>query len=443
MSKFKRASISLLITLPAVLLLLVSPDWRHQLHAQGYYGYGYGVDLILDLVDFSEPVIAGSSFEINTQTTNNSTNLAEGVALVISLEPEFSAASISGCNNDPNGFPVCELGNLGAGEVRPVDLRLNVDPGASGDPQVGIFADAINTEDFPGDESIQFSPPLQQLTNTAVNIENGGDFVAADGVIGLEYLLTVSNLGFSDGSNAQVQFQPPLQFNGVFSWVCFAESDASCSPVGNNELFDSVDLDAGSSVIYVINGSIDVNEDGTLLSAASVSPADGINDPDLSNNTATDEDVIGLFADGYEDGGQPVVRETATRTATAGETSVNTVSAMLLRSVGKQPQIFTYLRDTNGRALAFWQIRRGDAGLQVRALLTGNREQRIAADTGWLTVDNNQVTITQRWGSLDSGGTGLVYRINNGPQASLALSDADNREASSVIAVSGSLSGSN
>lgn len=437
MSLFKRSSISALITLPAIVLLLISPDWRHKLHAEGYYGYGYGVDLILDLVQISSPVIAGGSFSVSTETSNNSINTAEGAALVLSLDPEFSFFSSQGCNNDPIGFPVCELGRLTGGESQRVNIRLDINSAAVGSPQVGIFASAINTEDAPGDESLQFSPPLQQLTDISVMIENGTDFVMADGAIDIEYLLSISNIGFSDGTQSEVQFDPPTQFNNEFSWVCFSEVGSSCTPAGSNLLNDNVDLNAGSSVIYVINGSVDLNTDGVLVSSASASPAASINDPNTSNNNFTDEDVIGLFANGFENGDQPLTRlDSNNRQSNITGNIITLISStQLLGQLTSTPQIFSYLRDNSGRALVFWQVRYQQEQLQIRGLLTSSQQQVVSATTDWISVTGESIQLAQSWGVLNGGGIGLTYQVNADSPQELALTESDNRELQSIIAI--------
>jgi len=54
-----------------------------------------------------------------------------------------------------------------------------------------------------------------------------------------------------------------------------------------------VNLPGGSHVAYTVTGTVSAGATGTLSNTASVTVPSGVTDPDLSNNLATDVDVIG------------------------------------------------------------------------------------------------------------------------------------------------------
>jgi len=127
---------------------------------------------------------------------------------------------------------------------------------------------------------------------------NNAQFV--NGIDPVTYFITASNFGSVDVNAATVQdILPPTLLNA--SWVCDADIGASCTPSGTGNIIDNnVSLPANTSVIYTLTADPNVTEADVISNTATViSPAFPA-DPDLSNNTAVDTDVIALFADGFE-----------------------------------------------------------------------------------------------------------------------------------------------
>ncbi|WP_395375280.1 beta-propeller fold lactonase family protein [Marinicella sp. W31] len=109
------------------------------------------------------------------------------------------------------------------------------------------------------------------------------------------YLIVVSNAGPSDVEKARIVDNFPPEFEQI-SYQCFPEGGAGCNTnvqLGNVD--ELADIPAGSRVEIRATGVIRSDASGVVINTATVSPpTDGtpVNDPDLSNNTATDDDTV-------------------------------------------------------------------------------------------------------------------------------------------------------
>eukprot|EP01102_Stenamoeba_stenopodia_P014448 TRINITY_DN479_c0_g4_i1.p1 TRINITY_DN479_c0_g4~~TRINITY_DN479_c0_g4_i1.p1 ORF type:complete len:2037 (-),score=289.79 TRINITY_DN479_c0_g4_i1:270-6380(-) len=115
----------------------------------------------------------------------------------------------------------------------------------------------------------------------------------------LTYSVTVTNTGPSDVLYNSVSvldaFPAIYQSPG---WTCTASTNSSCGmPSGfANPLSDLPTIRAGGSVLYIITGKIASSQTGNITNSAKVVVYDGnsilLEDPDTSNNVATDYDLL-------------------------------------------------------------------------------------------------------------------------------------------------------
>lgn len=111
------------------------------------------------------------------------------------------------------------------------------------------------------------------------------------------YLVEVTNNGPDDVVGAIVTDSETANlFN--FDWVCLASPRAQCSnDSGTGSINQSVDLTSGSSILFGIVADISVTASGTLSNTASVSVPANTGDPNPSDNSATDSDILLLDTD--------------------------------------------------------------------------------------------------------------------------------------------------
>ncbi|NKI36206.1 hypothetical protein HFP89_13635 [Wenzhouxiangella sp. XN79A] len=76
---------------------------------------------------------------------------------------------------------------------------------------------------------------------------------------------------------------------------------AVCANAGGSGGIDEpVDLPAGAGLLYELTATVTATEGQIVTNTATVTLAAGQTDIDPGNNSATDADPVGLFADGFE-----------------------------------------------------------------------------------------------------------------------------------------------
>lgn len=112
-------------------------------------------DLSLDLTGGPGQVQPGDTFDYVLTVTNDGPSQAAATTLDIDLADALTLEASNGCNEDPDGVPVCSLGVLPAGESREVVLSVVVTGGAGGQTMVSVGSgaedpDGANNEQVSG-----------------------------------------------------------------------------------------------------------------------------------------------------------------------------------------------------------------------------------------------------------------------------------------------------
>ena len=117
------------------------------------------------------------------------------------------------------------------------------------------------------------------------------------------YTITVTNPGPSSGIGAAVVDSFPVEFTSV-NWTCAASGGATCTASGSGDINDTVDVPPGGTLVYSAVATVDAGAVGSVSNTATVEPAMGVTDTDLTNNESTDTDALELpvFCDGFESG---------------------------------------------------------------------------------------------------------------------------------------------
>ncbi len=113
----------------------------------------------------------------------------------------------------------------------------------------------------------------------------------------LNYTVVFGNNGPINVTNAAILDNFPAAYTGV-TWVCNPNAGAACpSASGSGNINASVSLPANSSLTYQTSGILARNASGQLVNTASILPPAAVIDPIMSNNTATDTDLLTPMAD--------------------------------------------------------------------------------------------------------------------------------------------------
>lgn len=155
-----------------------------------------------------------------------------------------------------------------------------------------------NGGDDTSDEQV-FTIMVAAGLDLSVAIDDDRDFAQGGGTV--EYTIVVHNAGPNAAVGARVRSLLP--FNLVEPvWACTPDAGASCTAEGVGGIDDSVTIPMGASLIYVLGATVLADPEAPIESSASVLAPDGVPDADGTNNSATDVDTVGIFADGFGGG---------------------------------------------------------------------------------------------------------------------------------------------
>ena len=148
----------------------------------------------------------------------------------------------------------------------------------------------------PGRTYVVFGRPLPDL---AVTKNNGFAFV--DSGFSTTWQIEVSNLGASAVNGATLSDTIPAEA-GNASWTCSGSGGATCpNDSGSGDINELINLPPGSSLTYQLTATVTATEGNSISNTATVTLPAGLGDNNPANNSATDTDPVGLFADGFED----------------------------------------------------------------------------------------------------------------------------------------------
>jgi uncharacterized repeat protein (TIGR01451 family) len=158
-----------------------------------------------------------------------------------------------------------------------------------------------------------FTVTVGHGTDLSVAIEDDTAFVAGGDPIA--YRVTVRNNGPENASGARVRVT--LSANLIdAAWTCDAGAGASCTAGGNGEIDDLAGIPPGAAVIYTLTASTVALPEFPAGLDATVTAPSGLTDLNPLNDSASDVDTVGIFADGFD---TPETRREA-QAATAART---------------------------------------------------------------------------------------------------------------------------
>lgn len=220
----------------------------------------------------------------------------------------------------------------------------------------------------------------------SIAITDGTDFLS--GGLLADYTITVQNIGTTDAQNATVQDILPANLLGA-SWSCSASGAAICAASGVGNIADTVNVPKNTSVTYHLSATVQALPEFPLINTATVSAAGAETDIDSSNNSATDTDTVGVFANGFEAQGaiSPLLIQIA---ADAAKTSVVALDKTIWNSVetGAQPKLIALIVNTAGIAEVALHVREHNSRRELRLSVEG--DDGIWQTRSWNTLDETR-----------------------------------------------------
>jgi trimeric autotransporter adhesin len=120
------------------------------------------------------------------------------------------------------------------------------------------------------------------------------------GELGIMYTITITNNGPSDVDGARVIDTPSPELTSL-SWTCAATGQAQCSNAdGSGAIDEFVDISEDDSIVFTLTGMLPALADEPIDNTATVESNSEIDDPDLSNNSASASFTVDIFSDRFE-----------------------------------------------------------------------------------------------------------------------------------------------
>ncbi|GAB4192025.1 MAG: hypothetical protein Tsb002_21410 [Wenzhouxiangellaceae bacterium] len=258
----------------------------------------FNADLSISVSDDVDPAVAGNEFTYTITVANDGPAEAPNALVSVNLPLNTTLASTSGCTEDPLGAPDCHLGAIAIGGMASYTLTVAVDSDSAGVPML-LTATASSDVDDLVSANNSASEPTSSIAQAdlALTKVSNSYWTAAGGTI--DYEITIDNLGPSDVPGALVVDVPPPRLGNV-TWTCDAAPGSSCPASGLNQINTSVDVAAGSSVLFTLTGQLLDQDEAPLTNTAAVTAPTGVTELGSGNNQDSDTDLVGLFADGME-----------------------------------------------------------------------------------------------------------------------------------------------
>ena len=150
----------------------------------------------------------------------------------------------------------------------------------------------------PASDPATFTIDVIAAADLTIDKTSGAYFTPTGGPV--TYTIVVSNPGPSDVTMAEVFDDPPDRLGNV-TWTCTPSGAASCITSGidliNNE---PVNLPEGTSVTFTLDAMLLDDLNDPITNTASVTTPAGVLELAPANNSDSDTDLVGLFADGME-----------------------------------------------------------------------------------------------------------------------------------------------
>ena len=260
---------------------------------------GAATDLSLTKTDGVTTAAPGSTLVYTLVASNPGPSDVVGARLVDTFPAGLACST--GCTATPGALcpPTPILGDLdavftlAAGSSATFEASCLVDPGLLGmlENTATLTAPAEVAElEQSNNTAADLDTVLVPTADLAITLDDGLEQAIPGTPLG--YQLVVTNPGPSHLTGATVSTTLPTEV--ACTWSCVSLSGAVCDPAPPaGDLFETVDLPAGGSVVLTATCALDpAAGPGPLVASAEVVPPAGSVDPAPANNMASDDDTL-------------------------------------------------------------------------------------------------------------------------------------------------------
>ncbi len=236
----------------------------------------------------SDGTARGGEFQVNTYTTNDQrlpavTVEPEGDFVVVwqsygSSGSDTSSTSIQGQRYTSDGAPSGD-----EFQVNTYTTLFQESPSVAALPMSGTFVTVWQSYGSSGIQGQRFSAALVDLS---ISVDDGATQATPGQAV--TYTIVAANPSPTDVVSVAVTDSFPGEL--TCSWTSVPAGGATGNTSSSGNLNDTLNMPAGSSVIYTATCAIDPTATGTLSNTAMISSA--FTDPNPANSSATDADTV-------------------------------------------------------------------------------------------------------------------------------------------------------
>jgi uncharacterized repeat protein (TIGR01451 family) len=282
-------------------------------------------DLAITKTDGITIVVPGQIVTYTIVVTNSSDPDVIGATVADIFPPELGGVTYTSMaaggatgNTAAGAGDINDLVNMPSGSSITYTAMGTLDPAATGtlENTATVTAPAgIVDPDLTNNSATD----IDDITPTAdLSITKDDGLTTVSPGESLTYEIVVSNAGPSNAVGVVIADAFPANLTGVTFTSVAAGGATGDTAAGSGNINDMVDMPVGSTITYTVMATVSPAAVSTLTNTATVAAPAGVDDPDLTNNSATDTDDLTPTADLSitKDDGQTTVAQGATLTYT-------------------------------------------------------------------------------------------------------------------------------
>ncbi len=245
--------------------------------------------------------IAGEQFSYGIELDNAGPSDALGIRLVDALPTQLRSATWTCAATGTSACPASGVGDIDFTTDLHVGDRLTINVTGQIDPAyVGVMSNTSTvtpetgaTDPTPGDHSDTVQTTVTARADVSVTKTDNVNTVVAG--TALSYAITVANAGPSDAPQVRILDTLPVALIAA-NWTCSA-TGTTCPATGVGSPDFIASLPVGTGLTLVVNATVDPAAVGTLVNTVTAQVLGNPVDPQPSNNSATDTDIILVVPD--------------------------------------------------------------------------------------------------------------------------------------------------
>jgi uncharacterized repeat protein (TIGR01451 family) len=239
------------------------------------------------------------SYTVTGTVTDTVPASVTGVTWTCVASAGSSCAAASGSGNTINTSAILE-----AGDIATYTVSGTIAASASGTltNTANVAVPLWLTDSNPANNTASDSDPINLNANLGITKTDGRANINPGNAV--TYTIVVSNAGPDAANGSIVTDSVPASISSV-TWTCgMPTGGATCGAASGsgNSISTTADLPSGSSVRYIVSGTLSSTASGILSNTAVVTtPASGVSDPNdlgrtgAGDNSATDNTTINLI----------------------------------------------------------------------------------------------------------------------------------------------------